>query len=69
MKKGCWIRHEKGLWTIVESVDGDVVVWDPDYECSNCGSRTHKEPYQFCPNCGSDMRESRASFGFGVWYE
>lgn len=28
-----------------------------DYQCSNCGMVPIFRPYNFCPNCGADMRE------------
>lgn len=44
----------------VEPVRGEWITQDDTYTkfmCSNCGSFNHPLPYDFCPNCGADMRK------------
>lgn len=45
------VRH--GRWKMVE---GELAFWDM---CSVCGRKIlHRTPYyDFCPNCGADMRK------------
>lgn len=45
-------ERKKGKWTIK---NGELAYWDV---CSTCGKMViHKAPfYNFCPNCGADMR-------------
>lgn len=45
------VKH--GRWKMVE---GELVFWDM---CSVCGRKIlHRTPYyDFCPNCGADMRK------------
>ena len=49
------VVREKGEWKRVDH-DGS---WHVD-KCSICHRRIHyvdyDQPYQFCPNCGADMR-------------
>lgn len=33
--------------------------WDGDYICSNCGERGHRNKWNYCPNCGAKMDESK----------
>lgn len=46
-------ERKKGKWTIKA---GELAFWDV---CSECKKMViHKAPfYNFCPNCGADMRE------------
>ena len=55
MKKGYWIKHDKGFWSRINS-KGEKDGWIPDYECSVCGSRAWKQKTNYCPQCGADMR-------------
>ena len=45
------VRH--GQWIMME---GELAFWDM---CSECGKKIlHRTPYyDFCPNCGADMRK------------
>ncbi len=45
-------ERKKGKWSIK---NGELAFWDV---CSECGRMVlHKAPfYNFCPNCGADMR-------------
>lgn len=45
------VRH--GRWIMAE---GELAFWDA---CSECGKKIlHRTPYyDFCPNCGADMRK------------
>ena len=48
-------ENVKGKWKIEYTGDG----WSDyiDVTCTNCGKTIkHGEPYNFCPNCGADMR-------------
>ena len=48
-------ENVKGKWKIKYTGDG----WNDyiDVTCTNCGKTIkHGEPYNFCPNCGADMR-------------
>jgi hypothetical protein len=40
-----------GEWLTVEYNDGSVFK-----ECSNCGVRKQQRYYNFCSNCGADMK-------------
>lgn len=46
-------ERKKGKWSIK---NGELAIWDV---CSECRKMVmHKAPfYNFCPNCGADMRE------------
>ena len=41
-KRGEWINVSGG--------------WAPNEKCSVCGEVVHEYNYNFCPNCGADMR-------------
>ena len=43
----------KGKWIGEESLDGSI-----RYMCDNCKEFEYVDYYDFCPNCGADMRES-----------
>lgn len=48
-------ENVKGKWKIEYTGDG----WNDyiDVTCTNCGKTIKRgEPYNFCPNCGADMR-------------
>lgn len=51
------VRH--GRWIMAE---GELAFWD---ECSECGKKIlHRTPYyDFCPNCGADMRKGGEQHG------
>lgn len=51
--------------TVEERPQGEWIKWnfktfgamgDWEYKCSNCG-KVYDGEYNFCPNCGADMRE------------
>lgn len=51
--------------TVEERPQGEWIKWnfktfgamgDWEYKCSNCG-KVYDGEYNFCPNCGTDMRE------------
>ena len=58
--RGKWIKHnEVKVFINGESSTGGVM-------CSACGYKTHNKahtqigcPFNFCPNCGADMRGDR----------
>lgn len=39
-----------------ERPKGEWIVSGLDYKCSNCGMLPYFRQYNFCPNCGADMR-------------
>lgn len=41
----------KGTWIGEESLDGSI-----RYMCDNCKEFEYVDYYNFCPNCGADMR-------------
>ncbi len=45
-------EQKKGKWIVKEEDWRKQLEWD---ECSECGFTTTKQ-YNFCPNCGADMR-------------
>ncbi len=49
-----YVRQErkKGKWKDYPIIDGCL-------QCSNCGVLRMGEPSNYCPNCGSDMREEK----------
>lgn len=47
-------ERKKGNWIVKEEDWRKQLEWD---ECSECGFATTKQ-YNFCPNCGADMRMS-----------
>ena len=49
VKRGKWI-NKKIRWVSCVSL-----WWEDAYECSKCGEAGLKE-WNFCPNCGADMR-------------
>lgn len=44
------IEHRCGKWI---NVSGS---WSPNEKCSVCGEVVHEYNYNYCPNCGADMR-------------
>ena len=48
-KTGKWIEHNPHKFGL-----GIV------FECSECGEEIECEEYNYCPNCGADMREEDA---------
>lgn len=56
-KRGEWIVH-KARTTVGEL---GIDFYPAEYECSCCGFKESmyfidREPYNFCPNCGADMK-------------
>lgn len=49
------IELKRGEWVL--SSDGYGYIGNPVYKCSVCGWWDEQTPYNFCPNCGADMRE------------
>lgn len=49
------IEPKRGEWVL--SSDGYGYIGNPVYKCSVCGWWDEQTPYNFCPNCGADMRE------------
>ena len=49
------IEPKRGKWI---NVSGS---WSPNEKCSVCGEVVHEYNYNFCPNCGADMRERKES--------
>ena len=45
---------KRGRWLETDYVDGDD---RPMYRCSECGYLFNWTGWNFCPNCGADMRE------------
>lgn len=47
------VERKRGEWIAVDPAYGY-------YKCSECrkGTTFDMKPYNFCPNCGTDMRES-----------
>ena len=45
-------ERTKGKWITSPDNTGWIV-----YECSICGLHRGTDGYNFCPNCGADMRE------------
>lgn len=43
-----------------ERPKGEWVISGFDYKCSNCGMLPYFRQYNFCPNCGADMRKGGA---------
>lgn len=48
------VVREKGEW--VPYFDGDSIMPERYFQCSNCGSRGWIKRRNFCPNCGAEMR-------------
>lgn len=49
-------EQKKGKWVPISTSDGKHHEWC-GYQCSICGERTPRlMQYNFCPNCGADMR-------------
>lgn len=46
---------KRGEWIL--SSDGYGYIGNPVYKCSVCGWWDEQTPYNFCPNCGADMRK------------
>ena len=49
------VVREKGEW--IPYFDGDSIMPERYFQCSNCGSRGWIKTRNFCPNCGADMRK------------
>ena len=50
------IEPKKGIWNVCDRKD---IPYGLMCECSNCGWEEHTNimlGYNFCPNCGADMR-------------
>lgn len=52
-KKGVELSHKRGKW--VDKSGGIEGAWN---YCSVCGEQAI-DLYDFCPNCGADMRQER----------
>lgn len=50
--KGRWTENRRKEFSV--AIGGDVCWFT--YTCSECGGETMND-YQYCPNCGADMRE------------
>lgn len=48
------IEPKRGEWIL--SSDGNGYIGNPVYKCTVCGWWDEEVPYNFCPNCGADMR-------------
>lgn len=53
-------KAQKGEWLQHNSIEEDLNIWHcsnckMEY-CSECGGRPLEYNYNFCPNCGADMR-------------
>ena len=48
------VEQKQGKWLDVTTLDNEFICW----VCSECrhGADFVDEPYNFCPNCGADMR-------------
>lgn len=48
----------RGRWEETGSFSDEMIDW---VRCSNCGEEApvFTDNYDFCPNCGADMRESK----------
>ena len=56
VKGGEYVRdYQRGEWKL--SSDGYGYIGNPVYKCTVCGWWDEQTPYNFCPNCGADMRE------------
>lgn len=51
------VVREKGEW--IPYFDGDSIMPERYFQCSNCGSRGWIKTRNFCPNCGADMRKGK----------
>lgn len=49
-------QPKRGKWIGEESLDGSI-----RYMCDNCKEFEYVNYYDFCPNCGADMREVRVN--------
>ena len=49
------IEPKRGEWVL--SSDGNGYIGNPVYKCTVCGWWDEQAPYNFCPNCGADMRK------------
>lgn len=47
-------ERKRGKWLDVTTLDNEFICW----VCSECrhGADFVYEPYNYCPNCGADMR-------------
>ena len=41
--------------TWMSYLDGDDIMPDIYYKCSNCGSRGHRQKWHYCPSCSATM--------------
>lgn len=48
------VERKRGKWLDVTTLDNEFICW----VCSECrhGTDFVYEPYNYCPNCGADMR-------------
>ena len=48
-------EQKHGKWLDVTTLDNEFICW----VCSECrhGADFVDEPYNYCPNCGADMRQ------------
>ena len=45
---------------VVERVHGEWINGITGYTCSACGEQEFTNRFNFCPNCGADMRKDEA---------
>ena len=56
IKGGEYVRdYQRGEW--IYTSNGYGYIGDPVEKCSVCGAEYEEAPFNFCPNCGADMRE------------
>lgn len=69
---GGWIKHEHGYWSFINE-KGERDGWQPEYECSKCGSNGWKYPeiLNYCPNCGEKKKSvnTRVADSLKDWWE
>ena len=49
------IEPKRGEW--IYTSNGYGYIGDPVEKCSVCGAEYEEAPFNYCPNCGADMRE------------
>ena len=65
-------ERKKGKWVEVAVTDGydkdGIKTWISVMQCDQCGFivnavEGHMAQYNYCPNCGADMRNSKLQYG------
>lgn len=64
-KTGEWIEVE--VFPEAYDIEG-IKTWASEMQCDQCGLRHtaiegHMTQYNFCPNCGADMRKQKLQYG------